>query len=312
MGLAIPQDVVIKDVSPRDGLQAEPTIITTYAKLALIDGLARAGLPRVEATSAVKPGLLPQLADAEETMARLTRRSRCRYSVLVPNLRGAERALTMNPDEMTVFLSASETHNWKNVHRTIVQSLEECQAITDLGRSRGVVVSAVIVTAFGCPYEGTVTPSVVMELAFRLYAMGIREVTLGDTVGVANPVMVQERVRMLRLNIPGLTLGLHFHDNRGTALANMLAALDAGATHFETALGGIGGSPFSPGAGGNLATEDAVYLLDEMGVHTGIDLDALLVLGDRLSDQLGHPFPSRVRQARGRMVPVGPEGHVGE
>jgi hydroxymethylglutaryl-CoA lyase len=312
MSLELPARVTIRDVSPRDGLQAEPRVVPTDAKLELIDGLAKAGVPRIESTSFVNPKLLPQLADAEETMSRLTRRSRTHYSVLVPNVKGAERAVAHDPDELTVFVSASETHNWKNVHRSIASSLAEFHTVSALARSHGIPVSAVIVTAFGCPYEGAVPASTVVDLAYRLYDMGMREITLGDTVGVANPVMVQERIRLIRNSLPGLTLGLHFHDNRGTALANLLAAVDAGATYFDTALGGIGGSPFSPGAGGNLATEDAVYLLEEMGVDTGIDLDALLALGDRLSQWLEHPLPSRVRQARGRMVPVGKGGETDE
>jgi hydroxymethylglutaryl-CoA lyase len=223
--------------------------------------------------------------------------------VLVPNVSGAERAIPTHPDEMTVFISASETHNLKNVRRTIPQSLAEAARVAALGREHRVPVAAYIVTAFGCPYEGYVSESQVVELAFRLYSMGITEITLGDTVGVANPIQVQELIQTIRRHIPGATLGVHFHDNRGTALVNLLAALDAGCTRFDTALGGIGGSPFSPGAGGNLATEDAVYLLEEMGVRTGVDLDALLTLGDFLEAKLQHPLPSRVREARGRMVP---------
>jgi len=310
--MRFPDYVMLRDVSPRDGLQAEPVTLSTEDKLALIDGLARAGLSRVEATSVVHPKLLPQLADAEAVMANLTRRAYCRYTVLVPNVRGAERAMTMQPDDITVFLSASETHNWKNVHRTITESLQELQRVCDMAREHHIPPHAVIVTAFGCPYEGEVPTSVVVDLAYRLFGMGVRELTLGDTVGVANPRKVQALFSQLRQDIPGLNLGAHFHDNRGTALANMLAALDAGITLFDTALGGIGGSPFSPGAGGNLATEDAVYLLEESGVATGINLDALLELGDRLEAWLGHPLPSRVRRARGRMVPVGPEGTVHE
>ncbi len=308
--MRLPDRVVLRDVSPRDGLQAEPVTISTEHKLELIDGLARAGVSRIEAASVVHPKLVPQLADAEAVMASLTRRAYCRYAVLVPNIKGAERAVTMNPDEIAVFLSASETHNWKNVHRSITDSLQELQTVCDMSRAHHVPPSAVIVASFGCPYEGVVPPSVVVDLAYRLFGMGVREITLGDTVGVANPKKVQAIFSQLRQDIPGLNLGAHFHDNRGTALANMLAAIDVGITLFDTALGGTGGSPFSPGAGGNLATEDAVYMLEESGVATGINLDALLALGDRLEEWVGHPLPSRVRRARGRMVPVGPEGYV--
>jgi hydroxymethylglutaryl-CoA lyase len=308
VSLELAPEVSIRDVSPRDGLQAEPKTLDTEVKRELIDGLALAGVPRIECASFVHPKLLPQMADAEAVMRGLTRRSRTHYSVLVPNVHGAERASALDPDEMTVFVSASETHNWKNVHRSIADSLAEFQKVAEIGRRRSVPVGAYVVTAFGCPYEGQVPESALLDLTYRLFELGIRTITLGDTIGVANPVLVQQRIRTIRQSLPGLTLGLHFHDNRGTALANLLAAVDAGATYFDTALGGIGGSPFSPGAGGNLATEDAVYLLEEMGVDTGIDLNALLVLGDRLAEALEHPLPSRVRAARGRMVPVGKDG----
>ncbi len=312
MSLELVSEVSIRDVSPRDGLQAEPKILDTQAKRDLIDGLALAGVPRVECTSFVNPKLLPQMGDAEAVMAGLTRRSRTHYSVLVPNVMGAERAVLQDPDEMTVFVSASETHNRKNVHCSIAESLAQFQKVMGVGRQRSIPVGAYVVTAFGCPYEGVVPESALLDLTYRLFDLGIRMVTLGDTVGVAHPLQVQQRIRTIRQSLPGVSLGVHFHDNRGTALANMLAALDAGVTYFDTALGGIGGSPFSPGAGGNLATEDAVYLLEEMGVDTGIDLDALLTLGDRLAGDLEHPLPSRVRQARGRMVPVGRDGQIHE
>jgi hydroxymethylglutaryl-CoA lyase len=308
----LPREVLIRDVSPRDGLQAEPAVLTTGDKLHLIDGLALAGLPRVEAASFVRPDLLPQLADGEAVMTELRRRHGTHYNVLVPNVSGAERAIPTHPDEMTVFISASETHNQKNIHRSIPESLAQYARVAELGREHRIPVAAYIVTAFGCPYEGRVTESQVVELAFRLYSMGITDITLGDTVGVANPLQVQSRIQMLTRHIPGVTLGVHFHDNRGTALVNMLAALDAGCTRIDTALGGIGGSPFSPGAGGNLATEDAVYLLEEMAVDTGIDLKALLTLGDFLEEKLGHPLPSRVREAGGHMVPRGRDGAARE
>ena len=300
-----PAKVLLRDVAPRDGLQAEPVVLSTDDKLRLIDGLAQAGVPRVESASFVRPDLLPQMADAEEVMTRLTRRHGAFYNVLVPNLEAARRALPTHPDELSVFLSASETHNRKNVNRSVPESIAECARIADLGREHRVPVTAYIVTAFGCPYEGRVSEAQVVEMAFRLYSAGITDITLGDTVGVANPIVVESRLAALRHHIPGLTIGVHLHDNRGTALANLMGAFEARCIRFDTALGGIGGSPFSPGAGGNLATEDAVYLLEEMGIKTGIDLAALLELGDFLEEKLGHPLPSRVRAARGRMVPKG-------
>lgn len=244
-----PEAVSLREVGPRDGLQAEPVVMDTAYKIQLVDQLSQSGLPRIEVTSFVSPEWLPQMADAEAVMAGITRRPGTTYSVLVPNLKGAERALTTSPDEMTVFLSASATHNMKNVHRSIEDSLAGFRGIME--RVAGKIhVSAVIVTAFGCPYEGVVPEKNVVELATRLVELGITEITLGDTVGVAHPRQVFDLVHRFMAMLPDIRLGLHFHDNRGTALANLIAALTAGASRFETALGGIGGSPFSPGAGG--------------------------------------------------------------
>ncbi len=299
-----PDSVSIKEVGPRDGLQAEPRVMDTAYKIQLVDQLSAAGLPRIEVTSFVSPEWLPQMADAQAVMEGIARRPGTIYSVLVPNLKGAERALACHPDEITLFLSASQTHNMKNVHRTIEDSLDGFHRIMD--RVAGTVhVSAVIVTAFGCPYEGTVPEANVLDLAKELRNLGITEMTLGDTVGVAHPRQVFDLVRRFMTELQDVQLGLHFHDNRGTALANLVAALTAGASRFETALGGIGGSPFSPGAGGNLATDDAVYLLESMGVHTGVDLERLIAITGGLVDRLEHPVPSRVYQAGGRMVPKG-------
>ncbi|AUW94182.1 MAG: hydroxymethylglutaryl-CoA lyase [Sulfobacillus thermosulfidooxidans] len=299
-----PPKVWIRDVSPRDGLQAEKVIVSTEDKVSLVDQLTHAGVPRIEVTSFVSPKWLPQMADAEQVMAKIARRADVVYSVLVPNPVGAERALATHPDEMTVFVSASETHNQKNVHRTIDESLKGFAEISAMARSHGVVLSAVIVTAFGCPYEGTVPLSQVLGLAERLRDMGIHELALGDTVGVANPRQVAHVVQAFREKLPDISLALHFHDTRGTALSNLLAAVGSGASRFETALGGIGGSPFSPGAGGNLSTEDTVYCLDEMGIETGIDLDQLLQTARFLVEKLGHDVPAKVFHAGGKMIPV--------
>lgn len=303
--MALPQSIVIREVSPRDGLQAEAAILPTAVKLELIEGLIRAGIRRIEAASFVSPKWLPQMADAEAVMKAVPRVPGVRYSVLVPNMPGAERAVDVRPDEMTVFVSASETHNRKNVNRTIAQSLAQFSDIVRLAGSLGIEVSAVVVTAFGCPYEGKVPLAAIEGLLDRIQRIGIRQVTLGDTVGCANPRQVFDTVKRLQQQFPSMDLGLHFHDNRGTALANALAAMLAGARYFDTALGGIGGSPFSPGAGGNLATEDLVYCAQEMGVGTGVDVMSLVGLGDRLAAWIGHDIPSRVHQARGPMIPVG-------
>ena len=299
-----PSFVWFRDVSPRDGLQAEKMILETKDKVQLINQLTQAGVPRIEVTSFVSPRWLPQMADAEEVMAAIDRKPGVVYSVLVPNPKGAERAVATKPDEMTVFVSASETHNQKNVHRSITESLQGFRDIGAMVRVHGIKVSAVIVTAFGCPYEGVVSLSSVLDLAQRLQELGIDEITLGDTVGVANPKQVANMVGAFREKLPQVEMALHFHDTRGTALANLLAAVGSGASKFETALGGIGGSPFSPGAGGNLSTEDSVYCLMEMGIVTGIDLKLLLYATQFLVEKLGHDVPSRVFHAGGKMIPV--------
>ncbi|MCY0898509.1 MAG: hydroxymethylglutaryl-CoA lyase [Firmicutes bacterium] len=302
-----PDSIDIREVSPRDGLQAEPQILPTEQKVELIKKLGQAGLRRIEAASFVHPKWLPQMADAEEVMRQIPRSANIRYSVLVPNLAGLERALGTKPDEITVFVSASETHNRKNVNRSIEESVEGFKTIVSRSHVSGVEVSAVIVTAFGCPYEGAVPVSRILDLIDQFQGMGIRQVTLGDTVGTANPRQVYHTIKTIYNRFPDIMLGLHFHDNRGTALANMLAAISAGATYFDTALGGIGGSPFSPGAGGNLATEDLVYILEESGISTRVELSSLIATGDLLEQWIGHELPSRVHRARGRMVPVSGE-----
>lgn len=308
----LPEYVQIKDVAPRDGLQAEPKVLSVGDRVRLIDHLTAAGVPYIEASSFVSPKWIPQMAGAEEVMARIERKPGVAYVALVPNPRGAERALDAKADELMVFLSASETHNYKNVHMSVSESLGGFHEICAMARGAAVPVTAVIVTAFGCPYEGRVPLHAVLDLAIRLESMGIADITLGDTVGVANPLQVAEMVHGFTLNAPMIRVSLHFHDNRGTALANLVAGVLAGCTRFETALGGIGGSPFSPGAGGNLATEDAVYCLQEMGIKTGIDLDRIMEGTRFLETAIGHPVPSRLYRAGGRMVPTGIPGAAHE
>lgn len=299
----LPEYVVLREIVPRDGLQFESKRLSTPRKIELINRLANSGVSRIEAASFVSPRWVPQMADAEAVMKGIERKPGVIYSVLTPNPYGAERALETRPDEITVVISASETHNYKNVNRTISESLQNLSKICDMARPEGVIVSAVIAAAFGCPYEGRVSESTVVDLAFRLQNMGIVEVTLGDTIGVANPLQVTKVVETVRMNVPMLHLGAHFHDTRGLALANMIAALSAGITRFDTALGGIGGSPFSRDmAGGNLATEEAMYCLEEMGIATGIELSELLATTQYLTQC--HSVPSKVFRAGGRMVPA--------
>lgn len=304
----LPDRIHIKDVSPRDGLQAEPKSLSVDERVRLVDQLAEAGVPHIEVASFVRSDWLPQMDQAEAVFERIHRKPGVTYGALVPNPQGAERAVSVGPDELIVFVSASETHNWKNVHRSIQDSLEGFRQIVGIAQNRGIPVAAVIVTSFGCPYEGTVPQSQVLGLAEQLHSQGIRDITLGDTVGVAHPLQVAQMVRAFHEKFPKVRLALHFHDNRGTALTNLFGGLLAGCERFETALGGIGGSPFSPGAGGNLATEDAVYLCHEMGIESGINLNQLLLVGQYLEDAIGHALPSRVYRAGGRMVPKQSEG----
>lgn len=308
----LPERIEIKDVSPRDGLQAESKVLSVGDRVRLVNHLTAAGVPHIEVTSFVSPKWIPQMADAAKVMAKIERKPGVTYAALVPNPKGAEMALEAEPDELMVFVSASETHNYKNVHHSISESLGGFHQICEMARGAAVPVTAVIVTAFGCPYEGRVPVHSVLDLAVRLESMGIADITLGDTVGVANPLQVADMVHAFKLNASMVRVGLHFHDNRGTALANLLAGVMAGCTRFETALGGIGGSPFSPGAGGNLATEDAVYCLQEMGIKTGIDLERLMEATRFLETAIGHEVPSRVYKAGGRMVPAGIEGLLNE
>jgi hydroxymethylglutaryl-CoA lyase len=292
-----PKKVRIREVSPRDGLQAEPKVLPTSIKLELIKGLLDAGAAHIEVASFVSPKWLPQMADAEEILRNLPRHSDVTYSVLAPNIMGLERALALSPQEITVFVSATETHNMKNLNRPIASTLQEIKLIAGRAYSENIKVSAVIVVAFGCPYEGGVSWESLQRLIEYFGSVGIEQITLGDTIGVANPRQVYRVVRNIIGEYPWVNLGLHFHDTRGVALSNALFALMAGADYFDTALGGIGGSPFSPGAGGNLATEDLVYCLHAMDIDTGFDLSKLIALGDRLQKWVGHELPSRVHKS---------------
>lgn len=284
-----PPRVQLREVGPRDGLQGEAPL-PPAERAALIDAMAAAGAVDIEAVAFVSPRLVPAMAGAGEVLAAVPRRSGVRYWALVPNVRGADMALAAGVDGLTVTASASEEYSRRNVARSIDESVLECGRIAALAGA--VPVDAVISCSFGSPYEGDVAPAAVAALARRLGEGGATAVTLADTTGMATPRRVEEV-----LAATGSDVGLHLHDSRGTALVNAYAALQAGVTRFDCALGGLGGSPFAPGAGGNLATEDAVYLLDDLGVATGIDLAALLDVSRRLSALVGHPLASRVAAA---------------
>jgi hydroxymethylglutaryl-CoA lyase len=294
-----PAEVRIREVGPRDGFQNEPEVIATDDKVRLIGMLVAARLRRLEITSFVRPDVIPQLADAEEVLRRIERPEDITYSVLIPNERGLERALGLRDrfDEVNLFLSASETHNRKNVNRSIAESLEGLRRTIDRARSEGLRCEGVISVSFGCPFEGEVPAEGVFEIAESLAEAGCEEVSFGDTTGMANPRQVGEFFAAARQRLPGVELTAHFHNTRGQGLANVLAALSAGVESFEAAFGELGGSPVSPGATGNISTEDLVSMLHEMGIDTGIDLAALIEASLAAQELLGRPLGAHVLRA---------------
>jgi isopropylmalate/homocitrate/citramalate synthase len=298
------RDVRIYEVGPRDGLQNEAAPIPTGAKLRFIDLLADAGLREIEATSFVSPRAIPQLADADELMASLERRTGVRYPVLVPNGRGLERAEAAAVDAIAVFTAASEPFTRANINMSIAESIDAFRPVVEHARARGWWTRGYVSTAFGCPYQGEVGEAAVVGVSRELLDLGIDELSIGDTIGVAGPSDVRRVVRALTASGIGVErLAMHFHDTRGTALANVTAALELGVRCFDASTGGTGGCPYAPGAAGNLATEDLAYLLDREGLSHGIDLDALLVAASHVADTLGRPLSTKVGRAGGWRVP---------
>jgi hydroxymethylglutaryl-CoA lyase len=294
--------VHIREVGPRDGFQNEPEVIPTEQKVELIDALARTGIPRLEVTSFVRADVIPQLADAAEVLARVSIPDHVSVSVLIPNERGLDTALAVldeaegprRPfDEVNVFLSASETHNLRNVNRSVAESLSGVEAVLGRARGAGLRCEGVISTSFGCPYEGHVPVERVLSIATALRDAGAEELAFGDTTGMANPVQVREFFARAATELGGeVELTAHFHNTRGQGLANVLAALEAGVGSFESSFGELGGCPVPAGATGNIATEDLVSMLEEMGVATGVDLPALLACSRRAQEILGRPLGS--------------------
>ena len=296
----LPQSVRIREVGPRDGFQNEPETIATADKVRLIDLLSASGLKRMEVTSFVRADVIPQLSDAEEVLQAVDRREGVAFSVLVPNERGLERALALRDrfDEISVFLSASETHNRENVNRSIEESLAGLERTIETARQSGLRCEGVISVSFGCPYEGEVPPERVFEIAGRLAAAGCEEVAFGDTTGMANPRQVHEFFAAARERLGAeVELTAHFHNTRGQGLANVLAALEEGVESFESSFGELGGCPVPPGSTGNVSTEDGVSMLHEMGVETGIDLARLIEAARAAQDVLGRPLGAHVLRA---------------
>jgi hydroxymethylglutaryl-CoA lyase len=294
-----PKKVRIREVGPRDGFQNEPERIPTAEKIRLVDMLSATGIRRLEVTSFVRPEVVPQLADAEEVLGSVQRRDGVSFSVLIPNQRGLERALEMRDrfEEINVFLSASETHNRRNVNRSTEDSLGELEATLELAREAGLRSEGVISTSFGCPYEGEVRPERVFGIAERLAAAGCSEVGFGDTTGMANPRQVSEFFAAARERLDGVELTAHFHNTRGQGLANVLAALAEGVESFESSFGELGGCPVPPGSTGNVSSEDVVSMLHEMGVETGIELPKLIEASRAAQGVLGRPLGAHVLRA---------------
>jgi hydroxymethylglutaryl-CoA lyase len=291
----LPPSVRIREVGPRDGFQNEPETIPTADKVRLIDGLARTGLQRLEATSFVRPDVIPQLADGPEVLSRIDVPDDVSVSVLIPNERGLDNALALRDrfQEINVFLSASETHNAKNVNRTVEESLAGLERVLARAREAGLRCEGVISTSFGCPYEGHVAPDRVFAIARRLAGAGAQEIGFGDTTGMANPVQVRAFFEDARIALGrDVELTAHFHNTRGQGLANVLAALESGCDSFESSFGELGGCPVPAGATGNIATEDLVSMLEEMGIETGVELPALLDCARAVRDVLGRPLGS--------------------
>jgi len=295
--MQLPSSVTITEVGPRDGLQNEDRLLETPQKIDLIERLAAAGLRRIEATSFVSPKAIPQMRDSMELMQALPRHAGVTYIALVPNETGARNAIAARADELATVVSASETHNRRNVNRSTGESLAEIAKVAALAAEAGIPWAGYVSTAFACPYEGAVPPTQVVRLAARLRELGAYAIALGDTIGAANPRQVGALVGELRAALPGTPLRMHFHDTRGTALANLLAALEAGVDSFDGSVGGLGGCPYAPGAAGNVATEDAVYMLHEMGIDTGVDLGALVEAARWAETLVGRTLPGRVKQA---------------
>lgn len=295
----IPRRVTVVEVGPRDGLQNERRQIPTEAKVCFVDALSAAGFPVIEATSFVHPNAVPQLADAEQVLAAIARRPETRYLSLVPNPRGLERALRAGAREIAVFTAASETFNRRNINRTIDESFRDIAGVMAEARPAGLWTRGYVSTAFGCPYEGSVMVERVVEIAGRLLEQGVDEVSIGDTIGVATPGDVETVVGALLDRVPAQRLAMHFHDTRGTALANTLAALHMGIATFDASAGGLGGCPYAPGASGNLATEDLLYMLHGMGIQTGINLDAVVLASRFITGELGHQPTSKYLQSVG-------------
>jgi hydroxymethylglutaryl-CoA lyase len=305
-----PAAVRVREVGPRDGIQSERARIPTAKKVRLIDALSTTGLRFIEAVSFVSPKAVPQMADAREVWSGISKNPDIVYSALVPNRRGAETAAAEGLDSMQVFIAASDSYNLRNVNKTVIDSMGDVSEVAAVGRESGIPVEATISTAFGCPYEGDVPPQRVVDVSRRVVDTGINTISYGDTTGMATPRRVHEVVEAVRSSLPEVYMNMHFHDTRGTGLANVIAALEDGIDYFDASVGGMGGSPFAVGATGNIATEDLVHMLEDMMIPTGIELESLLAAARLAQDAIGSELPGKVLKAGPRSAVADPITHA--
>ena len=294
--------VKITEVGPRDGFQSEKNILKTEDKIDVINNLIEAGFPRIEVSSFVSPKAIPQLADAEIILNKVKRNQNTTLAALVPNTRGALRAVEAKLDEIVVFLSASESHNKKNVNRSVQESLLGFKEIADIAGKNNIPIQGDIATAFGCPFEGNVSSKKLADISKEYKLMGFKGITLGDTTGMATPPVVTDAINAIRDNVPDFEITLHFHNTRGVGLANVMTGLNLGISDYESCFGGMGGCPFAPNATGNICSEDLIYLLHEMGIETGIDLVQLINIAKKVESLVGHKLPGQVMRAGPRLL----------
>ncbi|WP_114862094.1 hydroxymethylglutaryl-CoA lyase [Azospirillum brasilense] len=297
--MRLPKSVRMVEVGPRDGLQNEKQIVPTAVKIGLVDRLTEAGLTAIEAGSFVSPKWVPQMADTPDVFAGIRRKDGVRYVALTPNAKGLEGALAARADEVAVFAAASESFSQKNINCSIAESLDRFVPVLEQAKARGVPVRGYVSCVLGCPYEGEIAPAAVAEVAGRLLEMGCYEVSLGDTIGTGTPAKAQAMIAAVAERVPMERLAVHFHDTYGQALANILATLEMGVAVVDSSVAGLGGCPYAKGASGNVASEDVLYMLNGLGVETGVDLDRLVAAGAYISDAIGRPTASKVARARG-------------